>query len=454
MSWIRLRLAIAAIAVPLLAACSANHYSVFRHRPISGDDASITVIDAKQRAILSAAKAGTPGSSGNVQRFCAEPSPDVFAVVAQALSAGGSFGKSADPKTIEAALTAAFSSSEQGSTIPRTQTVNMLRELMFRTCERYLNGGIGSLELPLQAIRDQRLMVSILAIEQLTGAVTPKPVVIGVSGEAAAGASGAEAAVRVDNAYKDLQAKTAAEQKRQNEFNEINTESKDCDQIADAVAKSKEDSLSDALKAKQAKCESATSALAKAKSERAESAAYYATISEVASSDGIPASARTTLMQPGSEGGIDQADNKAISDVAEAVREIVKLNFDQDEFRFLCLKVLSPELGTDQRQLSSITNACIEYLNSDLGLRTQENLRLTMEKMASQAHYDATVGTLFASFWKKVSSNGVTADANLVAPLRSKAMPWPACFLENGTRADYKSCFESRTSQEQRDLAQ
>jgi hypothetical protein len=66
----------------------------------------------------------------------------------------------------------------------------MLKEMMYRTCERYLNGQISELEYPIIAARDQRIMTSILAIEQLTGGVFQKPVVIGGGGNASAGADG------------------------------------------------------------------------------------------------------------------------------------------------------------------------------------------------------------------------------------------------------------------------
>lgn len=451
-----------------LTACSANHHSIYRHQMVRGEQPAITLVDAKQRAIISSphviqtapyyrssttgSQELVPGSREEIRRFCAEPSPDVFAVIAQALSAGASWGKSVDPKAIEAALTAAFSSSEQGSTIPRTQTVNMLRELMFRTCERHINGGISSLELPLQAIRDQRLMVSILAIEQLTGAITPKSVVIGASAETAAGASGAEAAVRIDDAHKDLQTKTASQQKRESEFNEINTDSKDCEQISEAVTKGNEEGLSDALKGKRSKCESAASALAKAKTERADSASHYAKLTDVAVAGSIPVSANTVLMQPGAYGGSDQTGGEAISNVAEAIREIVKHNFEQDEFKFLCLKLLSP--GADQHKLSAISSACISYLVSGLELERNRNLQLSNELVATKALRDSAASTYFEQFWNKVSSNGTTADPKLVAPLRTKLRRWPTCFVDNGSKAAYQTCFNTLVANNQRILAQ
>lgn len=440
-----------AAALTLLTACSANHYTAYRHRAVSKTEPSITAIDAKQRVILT----GMGGADAEL-RFCSEPSPDVFTVVAQALSAGGTFAKGADSAAAQAALNAAFSSSEQGSTIPRTQTVNMLRELMFRTCERYLNGAISKLEMPLQAIRDQRLMVSILAIEQLTGAVTPKPVVIGALGSAAGGASGAEATVRIDDAYKDLQAKTAAQQKRQGEFDELNTDSKDCDAIAQAVAKKEEDKLSDALKAKKAKCETATSALASAKSERANAATHYAKLTDVVASGGIPVSAATTLMDPKADGGIDRAHDGDIASVTEAVREIVQSNFTQDEFLFLCLKVLGPDAS--QSIIADVKQTCVDYLKSGIDLENARNqvsakAMLANEIIQSKAQDEVATRSLFEVFWKNVTTKKGAVDAKALAAYKARFPGLLGCFTSTGSSAEFEKCFGHLLSQQKRDLA-
>ncbi|PWR23024.1 hypothetical protein [Zavarzinia compransoris] len=172
------------MACPGLAGCDANFNSIYRSNTLDGDGAEIVLIDAKQRSILTATVptevkvtrardvfGAIPGQTETqtvaIQRFCAEPSPDVFSVLAQSYSGALGFGQATDPKTLEVALRAAFSRAENGSTISRTQTINMLRELMYRTCERYMGGGYDELELSIQAVRDQRLIVSILAIEQL-----------------------------------------------------------------------------------------------------------------------------------------------------------------------------------------------------------------------------------------------------------------------------------------------
>lgn len=453
-------------ATLLLSACGANHHSIFRYQKIDSTQPAIVTVDAKQRAILVGTEETTTGegeareTTHKIRQFCSEPSPDVFSVVAQALSAGGTFGKSADPKAVELALNAAFSSAEQGATIPRTQTINMLRELMFRTCERYLNGGISTLELPIQAARDQRLMVSILAIESLTGAITPKPVVIGANANASGGASGAEAAVRLDDAYKALQAKTAAQQARQNEYNEITTDKKHCEQIAEAVAKKEESTLPQELKDKRAKCETATSALAAAKKETAASASHYATLKDTSANGGIPVTTTSALMAPKADGGIDRAHDEPIASVAHAVESIVLANFTQSEFDFMCIKILGPEGRRTTETDRQIVAMCIEHVKESFK-RTSElsnslalgNL-LISEVLISEADIGKRSDGLFDTFWKKVSSDGQSASQSMVSDLKKKFSWWPACFDAGLDRATYRTCFNQQTAPKQRRLAQ
>ncbi len=178
-----LKRGILGLTVTLLVACSSTIHKV---NTLPSDKAVTISVDARQRFLL-ISEATKRSSGASYKKYCAEPSPDVFSVIGQAASANGSFGKSGSPASVNAAVQAAFSSSEVGSTIPRTQTINMLREMMYRTCERYLSGALSETEFPIQAARDQRIMVSLLAIEQLTGVVTPKSVAIQASGNANGG---------------------------------------------------------------------------------------------------------------------------------------------------------------------------------------------------------------------------------------------------------------------------
>ena len=427
----------ASVVLVALTGCSANHHSIFRHQPVVTTAPSLTVIDAKQRAILSAPP--PTGATENIIRFCSEPSPDVFAVIAQSLSAGGSFGQSGDPKSIQAALNAAFSSSEQGSTIPRTQTTNMLREVMFRTCERYLSGGISEVELSLQAVRDQRLIVSILAIEQLTGVVTPKPVVIGASASGSAGSSGADAAIRLDDQNKTMQDKVAAEKKKQAAFDELNGTPKDCETIAKAVADNKADTLSESLKTKRPKCEAASTELAAAKKEKAEAAAHYERLASVASAGGIPVSVNGTLMVPVAGGGLDGGQSAAIGQVATTVERIVKSTFEQDEFLFLCLKVLK-----DTATLGQLSANCLKYIESQVELQRQRNVTTASEIEAARTGVRERTESLFDQFWSLVSKDD-QIDAAKLAAVKSKIKiaDWPLCFNAAKAKAEYQKCFDT-----------
>ena len=148
-------------------------------------------VDAKQRAVISNRidwQQTNPGEDPKPyahQRVCSEPAPDVFSVYALALtgSLSGNLGAGVDAgKQLEALAT--MSSGEAGATIERTQTINLMRESMFRTCERYMNGAIDKNTMQIQAARDQRAMVAVLAIEQLTGVVKRKPTIISATAQA------------------------------------------------------------------------------------------------------------------------------------------------------------------------------------------------------------------------------------------------------------------------------
>lgn len=438
---------LAAAVLLTLVGCSANHHSIYRHQAVEAT--SLTVVDAKQRAILAAVPSGASSPEG--RRFCAEPSPDVFAVIAQALSVGGSFGRSGDPKAIEAALNAAFSSSEQGSTIPRTQTTNMLREVMYRTCERFLSGGITDVELSLQAVRDQRLIVSILAIEQLTGAVTPKPVVIGASASGSSGSSGADAAIRLDDQFKVAQRKAEAQSAKQAAYDELNGTAKDCDAIAKAVAEKKETDLSQALKDKRPKCEAAAAELAAAKKEKTEADAHYKALSSAASSGGVPVVSSGSLMTPVAGGGLDGGQSESIAQVATAVREIVAGTFKQDEFLFLCLKVLK-----NGEKLSELSKSCLQYIQSTVDIERKRNEVTAAQIAAAQEEIQEKATALFDQFWRLVSSNDQVDTTKLEAIKKGiKAADWPKCFAGAETKAEYRTCFNgtSVVGQVKRDLA-
>lgn len=204
---IRVLCVIVAIAV---SGC-ANINSIHRDNSLSKTRAEVVFTDAKQRGIISnpiavksndlfTLKDGTqvPAEFENQMRICSEAAPDVFS--AFATSAAGKASVDAATKSGSGAFS--FASQESAATISRTQTINLLREAMFRTCERYLNGAITTDELIVQSARDQQMIVSTLAIEQLTGVFAPAVTALTSAANSSTGGPTAESMKLVADAKK------------------------------------------------------------------------------------------------------------------------------------------------------------------------------------------------------------------------------------------------------------
>lgn len=133
------------------------------------------MVDVKQRAII----AGAGGHDTNYRPIiCAEPSPDALSAYAAELA-----GSITTPQQIKGDFAAAF---QEGSAYVglRTQSIQLLRDSMYRLCESHMNGAIDDKEYGLLARRYQKNMVALLAIEQLTGTVKVNPITINTQGSA------------------------------------------------------------------------------------------------------------------------------------------------------------------------------------------------------------------------------------------------------------------------------
>lgn len=133
------------------------------------DKSQLSFIDAKQRVIYSAPKflknSTTPTDEDRKRMFCAEPSPDALSAYAASLGVSLSL-----PTKGELGVNHAFAESAANIGI-RTAGIQALRDITFRNCESYMNGGITGFGLETMQRRFQSTLVSVLAIEQLTGAV-------------------------------------------------------------------------------------------------------------------------------------------------------------------------------------------------------------------------------------------------------------------------------------------
>ena len=138
-------------------------------------DGKSRLIEAKHRAIISVKRPliGSDGRPVLDERrkqvtslaVCAEPSPDALQATVVALK-----------KKLPAEAVKALFSFEK-SEIPeyvglRTQTIQLLRDAYFRLCEAFLNDGVDAIAYDVLQRRFQRQIVALLAVEQLTGAVT------------------------------------------------------------------------------------------------------------------------------------------------------------------------------------------------------------------------------------------------------------------------------------------
>jgi hypothetical protein len=341
-----------------LAGCSGaiHHQSI-----IAGKDPVSLTVDARQRVLLSQYDPQVPVAQGATarapfRRFCAEPSPDVFTVLGVSASGGASFAQ--DTKGLNAALQAAFSSSETGTTIARTQTINMLREMMFRTCERYLSGAISRADFPIIAARDQRVMVSILAIEQLTGAITPPAVAVSASAESGTGMNATEMVKLLATKQEDLASAQNDLEKATKTLVAADTAAATCDSLtAKKVASTTALTADETTKLKA--CDDAKLGVAKATAASDLAQAQYDDL-VAASKKGLGISSAR------SGGSADFADGKARSEavitVANTVENIVNNTFRQDETQLFCFRTLTdPDVA---KALGPVQMQCLNYLST------------------------------------------------------------------------------------------
>ena len=139
---------------------------------------SVTV-DIKSRAIISndanVEKTYTKdgknyNETGKLTRVCAEPSPDAMTAYAAQLSA-----KKEGADNLGLGLTGSY----QGSAAfvgMRTQTIQLLRDQLYRLCEANMNGWMDQKTYEMLVTRNQRNTVALMAIENLAQ-TTQVPVV-------------------------------------------------------------------------------------------------------------------------------------------------------------------------------------------------------------------------------------------------------------------------------------
>lgn len=342
------------IAGLLLSGC-AEINSIYRARPIKPDSlAHVVTVDAKQRHLLLNPEVTAPvaGDGGVRWRMCAEAAPDVFSAYATSASAKGGV------KDRDVSAELGISSAETAATIERTQTINMLRESMYRTCERYLSGAIGRTTFITQAARDQRSMIAFLAIEQLTRTARPPSTIISGPATNASIRDGEAAAKLVDEFRKEAVASAAALARTRADL-DAGAAKNDCKANEKAVVK---DDASDADKAKAqdefAECmrlktlEATQAAADKLAQERLDQALKLA--AETVTS--INAATRAVPVKDGAGGGgVDPQTAAVLSDAVIKIAGGASI----DESLMFCIAYLSePKIATEvEAAIASVAKA-------------------------------------------------------------------------------------------------
>jgi len=171
-------------AVVLSCASLAGCSTIYRTVSLDAKPAASVNIDAKARMIL---VTDYGGKDGNRRVICAEPSPDTaVGAAASALAAANVATK------VDAQVAATLAEAVQ-SVGRRTQSIQLLRDGLYRACEAYLNGAISSDEYRLLLSRISAFAITLVAIDGLTGGQGVPVTAINTKGNAKSGAGSADA---------------------------------------------------------------------------------------------------------------------------------------------------------------------------------------------------------------------------------------------------------------------
>lgn len=195
------RCLLASFLAVILAGC-ANLGTISRRTDLPNGGQAIH-LDPTQRLVY-ASRDGT---------LCAEPSPDALQSIAAASSLGLSIPSQGALSTAQGFETSAASFGL------RTQSITIMRDELYRICEQSHNGNLSPTAVVQMMQRSQDLAIGVLAIEQLTGAVVAKQVL--VTGDANASAS-----ANIANTQKQLDRAQATEDQKKDALDKANAAKK------------------------------------------------------------------------------------------------------------------------------------------------------------------------------------------------------------------------------------
>lgn len=305
------------------------------HHFLTVDEGTGALVDIKQRAIIVSKRKIPITSDANYFSqqtqtiVCAEPSPDALSAYAAELAAEGGV-----PGQIAVKLAGATQESAAFVGL-RTQSIQLLRDSLYRLCEGYMSGALDEYQYDTLMRRYQRYMIALLGIEQLTGAMRAPSVTIQTQGKAEAATSIADMRKNIEKIDEEIQEKTKSKDdlltKQKNESD--STKQQTIQREIDAVVKAIEEKKSDKEDLEKA-----------IKEER----------------NGLVAEGSTTASVSG-VGLPTQRSDAHIQQVTDAVKEIVLETLRTDEIGQLCWGYLVyPPKGITPD--TSITQSCKDHI--------------------------------------------------------------------------------------------
>jgi hypothetical protein len=336
----------------LLAGCGTT-YSVKEFSPTPNGPKTV-LIDIKQRAILSGARKANSSTATEVIT-CAEPSPDALSSLASEFAL--------DTKVKDSLqATLGFSQQEAASFVGlRTQTIQLLRDGMYRLCEGYMSGALSQPDFAWLSRRYQRNMVALLTIEQLTR-VAQAPTVAQAS-EGMASASRSAAAIQADLEEIDKMRTRLNDEKKK-----IADEKTEADKLPET-----DKTKADKLKEIQSRLDDKQAAIARTDEIRT------AMLDGLKSARGVLTSGRTTVQVI-----TDTKDTRPTltSDVVTAISNITTEVITQDDLPTLCFQLLDGSRDTSNKATAELKDSCTKYLVARATLETDK--AETLRKKANE----------------------------------------------------------------------
>jgi hypothetical protein len=315
------------VAAALLAGCGST-YSLNTFEPMAGGPKT-AFVDIKQRAIVSGTPPGKDANTNTSGRvvMCAEPSPDALSSLASEFALDAKYKDS-----LQASL--GFSQQEAASFVGlRTQTIQLLRDGMYRLCESYLSGALTEADYSWLMRRYQRNMVALLTIEQLTR-VAQAPTVAQAS-QGMASASRTATAIQGDLEEIDKTRTRLADEKKK-----ISAEKADVDKLPDTDA-TKTPALADI----QTRLDNNQTATTRADEIRT------ALLEGLKNAKGLLTSGSTTIQVISNQ----ETRPTLSSDVVAAIQKITISVIGQDDLATLCFQVLAGERGVKEKNPGGYT---------------------------------------------------------------------------------------------------